>query len=187
MKRYTSWRWWSIGLRGVAAVIFGLLALYSPTAAFLSLVLVFGIFAIVDGVLALSVAMRGTRVSQGAIIARGIISILAGVIALAWPKISAFALLIVIATWAVASGIFEIVVAIRHRHQLTSEGLLILEGVLSIVFGVLLFMAPLAGAIVLGLWVGAYALVWGVMLIVAAFRVRSRIKRAGPMGELATA
>lgn len=187
MTAHTSWRWWSLGLRGAAAIVFGLLALYAPAAAFLSLVVVFGIYALVDGVLALSAAMRGAGVSQGAIVARGVVSILAGVIALAWPGISAFALLFVIAAWAVASGIFEVVMAIRLRRQLVREWLLILEGALSIAFGVLLFLAPLAGAVVLGLWVGAYALVFGVLLVAAAFRMRSRFGRAGPAGELLTA
>ncbi len=185
---YLRWRWWSIALRGVAAVIFGLLALYAPGAAFLSLVFVFGIYAIVDGVLALSMATRGTGMSQGAIIARGIVSILAGVIALGSPGITAFALLIVIAAWAVVGGIFEIAMAIRHRRQLTREWLLVLEGALSIAFGVILFLAPLAGAIVLGLWVGAYALVYGVVMIAAGLRVRSRTRRGRAVwGEPVTA
>jgi uncharacterized membrane protein HdeD (DUF308 family) len=174
---YQRWRWWCIALRGVAAVIFGLLALNAPAVAVLSLVLVFGIYAIVDGALALSLAIRGTGESQGDIIARGLVSILAGGIALAWPGITLFALLFVIAAWAVVGGILEIVTAIRHRQQLTREWLLVVEGALSIAFGVILFLAPLAGAIVLGLWVGAYALVFGVLMIAAGLRVRSRTHR----------
>lgn len=178
---YLRWRWWSIALRGVAAVIFGLLALYAPAVAFLSLVFVFGIYALVDGVLALSMAIRGTGESQGAIVARGLVSILAGVLALAWPGITALALLFVIAAWAVVGGILEIVMAVRHRKQLTREWLLVVEGTLSIAFGVVLFFAPLAGAIVLGLWVGAYALVLGVLMIAAGLRVRSRTRRGEVM------
>ncbi|MGN6105147.1 MAG: HdeD family acid-resistance protein, partial [Kofleriaceae bacterium] len=140
----------------------------------LALVIVFGIYAIIDGALALTMAARGTGESQGSIIARGIISILAGVLTLGWPGISALALLLVIASWAVVAGILEIAMAIKHRKQLRREWLLVVEGVVSIAFGVLLFIAPMAGAIALGIWVGVYALIFGVLLIAAALRVRKR-------------
>jgi len=187
MKRYMTWRWWSIALRGVAAIVLGLLSLYAPAITFLSLVIVFGIYAIIDGVLALSMAVRGTGSSQGAIVLRGIVSIIAGVLVLAWPGVSALALLVVIGVWAIVAGILEIIVAIWHRKELEHEWLLGLEGALSLAFGVLLLFSPLAGAITLGLWVGVYALVFGVLLVGAGFRMRSRQKKAAPppSGQLA--
>jgi uncharacterized membrane protein HdeD (DUF308 family) len=106
-------------------------------------------------------------------VVRGLISVAAGFVALFWPGITGFVLLLVIGAWAVTSGILEIVMAVRMRKQLEHEWLLGIEGALSIVFGVLLFLSPLAGAIVLGLWVGAYALVIGGMLIGTGFRLRS--------------
>jgi uncharacterized membrane protein HdeD (DUF308 family) len=91
----------------------------------------------------------------------------------------------VIAAWAIISGILEIVMAVRIRKEIKGEWLLALEGVLSIVFGVLLSIAPLAGAIVLGLWVGAYALVLGGMLIASAFRLRRHVREHPEMAAAA--
>jgi uncharacterized membrane protein HdeD (DUF308 family) len=169
-----TWRWWTIALRGLVAIAFGILAMIAPGKAFLSLVLLFGVYAIVDGVLALVLAPRRVQ-SRGAPIARGIVSIAAGVIAFVWPGITAFALLLVIAAWAIVSGFLEIATAIQLRKQLEGEWLLGLEGVLSIAFGVLLLLSPLVGAIVLGLWIGAWALVLGGMEISTALRVRSYV------------
>jgi uncharacterized membrane protein HdeD (DUF308 family) len=167
------WRWWTVVLRGAAAILFGLFALFAPGRAFVSLVLLFGIYAIIDGVLALGLGFTEHVYSRGAMIARGIVSILAGVLALVWPGISALALLVVIAAWAIVAGAIEIVTAVRLRKELEHEWLLGLEGAFSIGFGVLLLLSPLAGAIVLGLWVGAYALVFGGMQIETGLRLRS--------------
>jgi hypothetical protein len=101
---------------------------------------------------------------------RGLVSIVAGLIAFLMPGITAFALLVVIAAWAIVAGISEIAMAVRLRKMIEYEWLLGLEGALSIAFGVLLLLSPLAGAIVIGLSIGAYALVLGGMLIVEAFR-----------------
>jgi uncharacterized membrane protein HdeD (DUF308 family) len=174
MTRTTSWRWWTVALRGVVAILFGILAMIRPGAAFLTLVLLFGAYAIIDGVLALVLASRRVE-HRGALIARGIASIAAGIIAFVWPGITAFALLIVIAVWAIVSGALETVTAIQMRKQLEGEWLLALEGVLSIIFGVLLLFSPLVGAIVLGLWIGVWALVLGGMEISTALRLRSYV------------
>jgi uncharacterized membrane protein HdeD (DUF308 family) len=172
MVRFKKWRWWTVALRGVAAILFGLVSLWAPGVTFVWLVMVFGIYAIVDGALALALAARPIQ-SRVAMVGRGLVSILAGVLALTLPGITALALLLVIAAWAIVSGIFEIVMAIQLRKQIEGEWLLGVEGVLSIVFGILLMLAPLAGAIVLGIWIGAYALVFGGMQVGTAFRLRS--------------
>jgi uncharacterized membrane protein HdeD (DUF308 family) len=174
MARFTRWRWWTVALRGGVAILFGILAMIRPGTAFLSLVLLFGAYAIIDGVLALILASRPVQ-PRGALIARGIASIAAGIIAFVWPGITAFALLFVIAAWAIVSGALETATAIQMRKQLEGEWLLALEGVLSIVFGVLLLLSPLVGAIVLGLWIGAWALVLGGMEISTALRLRSYV------------
>ena len=174
MMRFRRWRWWTIALRGAVAIAFGILALVSPGTAFLSLVLLFGAYAIIDGVLALVLASRRVQ-PRGALIARGLASIAAGIITWVWPGITAFVLLIVIAAWAIVAGVLEIVMAIQMRKQLEGEWLLGLEGVLSIAFGVLLLLSPLGGAIVLGLWIGAWALVLGGMQIGTALRLRSYV------------
>jgi len=181
MKRTSSrWRWWTVVLRGIAAIVFGLLSLFVPGVAFLSLVLLFGIYAIIDGVLALSLGFREAAAPRGGMVVRGLVSIVAGLVALIWPGISAFVLLLVIASWAIVSGILEIVMAVRMRKQLEHEWLLGIEGGLAIAFGVLLFLSPLAGAIVLGLWVGAYALVIGGMLVGTGLRLRSYLRSHPP-------
>jgi uncharacterized membrane protein HdeD (DUF308 family) len=174
MTKFTRWRWWTVALRGIVTILFGVLAMVAPGAAFVWLVLVFGVYSIVDGALALALASRRVQ-PRFALIARGLVSIAAGVIALVWPRITAFALLIVIASWAIVSGILEVVTAIQMRKQLEGEWLLALEGILSIAFGVLLFLSPLVGAIVLGLWIGAYALLLGGAEISTALRLRSYV------------
>jgi uncharacterized membrane protein HdeD (DUF308 family) len=175
MIRLKKWRWWTVALRGAAALLFGILSVFVPGITFLSLVILFGIYAIIDGSLALALASRPIQ-PRAAMVARGLVSILTGVLALMLPGITAFALILVIASWAIVSGILEIVMAVQLRKQIKGEWLLAVEGVLSIGFGVLLFVAPLAGAIVLGLWIGAYALVLGGMLIGSAFRLRSYVR-----------
>lgn len=167
------WRWWSVGLRGIAALALGIISLFYPGLTFLGLVYVFGIYAIIDGLLAFALASKDIVQPRGWIILRGIISIAAGIIALVVPRITAIALLIVIASWAIVAGISEIVLAVRFRKLIHHEWLLAVEGVLSIAFGIVLFLAPLLGAIVIGLWIGAYALVLGGMLIASAFRLRA--------------
>jgi uncharacterized membrane protein HdeD (DUF308 family) len=173
-----------VTLRGVAALLLGILSLFFPAAAFLSLVILFGAFALVDGVLAFGLAPKLPGSLKYAVIARGVVSILAGSLALFVPGISAFVFVMVIAAWAVASGVLEIVMAVRMRHQLEREWLLALEGGLSIAFGVLLFLSPLAGAIVLGLWIGAYALVLGGLLIGTSLRLR-RYEHEPPLAAAA--
>lgn len=174
MTRLTRWRWWSVALRGLLAIAFGILVMIRPVAGFLSLVLLFGAYAIIDGALALVLASWRVQ-PRGALIARGIASIAAGIIAFVWPGITAYVLLIVIAAWAIVSGALETVTAIQMRKQLEGEWLLALEGVLSIVFGVVLLLSPLVGAIVLGVWIGAWALVLGGMEISTALRLRSYV------------
>jgi uncharacterized membrane protein HdeD (DUF308 family) len=176
MMRLKRWRWWTVALRGIAAILFGILSVFAPGITFVSLVLLFGAYSIVDGALALALASRPIQ-PRFPLIARGMVSIVAGVLALVLPGITGFALLLVIASWAIVSGVLEIVMAIQLRKEIEGEWLLAVEGVLSVAFGVLLVLAPLAGAIVLGLWIGAYALVLGGMLVATAFRLRSYAHR----------
>ena len=177
--------WRGIALRGIATILLGIVSIVLPGAAFMSLVIVFGVYAIVDGGIELIAAARAPAPGRWSAIFRGLISMVAGVLALVWPSITAFVLLMLIAGWAVVAGISEVAAAIRLRKEITGEWLLALQGVLSIVFGVALVIAPLVGAIVIGLWVGSYALVIGALLIALAFRLRKAL-RAGP-GKLAAA
>jgi uncharacterized membrane protein HdeD (DUF308 family) len=118
----------------------------------------------------------------GALLIEGIAGIVASAITVAWPGITALALVFVIAAWAIVTGAFELVAAVRLRKHITGEWLLALGGIASVVFGVLLILAPVAGAVVIALWVGAYTLVFGVLMIALGFRLRSwgKTAHAGP-------
>jgi uncharacterized membrane protein HdeD (DUF308 family) len=103
----------------------------------------------------------------------GIVGIAAAVVTVAWPGITALVLVYVIAAWAIITGVLEIAAAIRLRRHVRHEWLLVLGGIASLVFGILLMIAPLAGALVLAIWVGVYSLVFGVMLLALGLRLRS--------------
>jgi uncharacterized membrane protein HdeD (DUF308 family) len=174
--------WWILALQGVAAIVFGLLALIWPEITLLALVFLFAAYALTDGVLALIGGIRrggdGERPDWWRI-ARGLVGIAAGIIAFAMPDITAFALLLVIATWAIVSGAIEVVAAYQLREVLRGEWLLALEGVLSILFGIVLIAFPGAGALAVVWLIGAFAIVSGVLMFMTAFRLRGRARRTG--------
>jgi uncharacterized membrane protein HdeD (DUF308 family) len=131
----------------------------------------FGAYALVDGVFNV-IAFFRVASHQWALLIEGVVGIVAGVITFAMPAITAIALLYLIAFWAILTGIFEIVAGIRLRKAIANEWLLLMMGVLSLLFGFLILFAPGAGALAIMLWIGAYALVFGVFLLALAFRLR---------------
>jgi uncharacterized membrane protein HdeD (DUF308 family) len=167
--------WWTIALRAVAALLLGVIAIFMPGLTLAAIVIVFGIYAIVDGVLAIIAAVRGFRRKDrwGAMLLEGVVGIVAGAIALAQPGIGALALTYLVAAWALATGALEIVAAIRLRKTIRGELLLIIAGILSIVLAVLVAVFPGAGALLLVWWIGAYAIAYGLISLVLAFRVRT--------------
>lgn len=172
--------WWAVALRGVLAVIFGLLALIWPGITILVLVALFGAYCLVDGVAAIGIALfGGAERFEGAaagrrpwLVVEGIAGVIAGIITFAWPNITTLALLWLIAFWALVTGIMEIVAAIRLRRELQGEWLLIISGALSVVFGVLLIVWPASGALALVTLIAIYALIFGVALIGLGLRLR---------------
>ena len=171
--------WWIIALQGVAAVVFGILALVWPGITLLALVFLFGAYAIVDGVLALITGFR--RAGGGPDwwrVVQGVAGIAAGVIAFALPDITAYALLLVIAAWAIVSGAAELVAAYQLREVIRGEWLLALDGVVAIIFGIVLIAFPSAGALAVVWLIGAYAIVSGVILLMLAFQRRGRAPSA---------
>jgi uncharacterized membrane protein HdeD (DUF308 family) len=171
--------WWAFVLRGIFAVLFGVLTFFRPGMALLTLVFLFGIYAISDGVFSIIAAFRRTRDDEQpwwALLLSGVLSIIAGVIAFFLPPLAAMALLYLIAAWAIVTGIMAIVAAIRLRKQIEGEWLMVLSGVLSLLFGIFLITFPGAGALAVILWIGAYAFVLGIMLIVLGFRLRSFVR-----------
>jgi len=167
--------WWLLALRGLAAVIFGGLAFVWPGITLLTLIWLFGAFALVNGILSLVLATKAPKGYPrfGSLILGGLLGILAGLLTFVMPGITALGLLILIAAWALITGILEIVAAIKLRKTITGEWMLILAGLASVVFGILLILQPAAGALVMVLWIGAYALVFGILLFVLAFKMRS--------------
>jgi len=166
--------WWAIALRGVTAIIFGVLAFVLPALSLFALILMFGAYAIVEGIFNIIAAARG-RSGEGPrwlLLLEGLVSIAAGIVTFALPGLTALVLVYVIAAWAMVTGILEIIAAVRVRKQITGEVWWILSGILSVVFGVLLMIAPGAGALALVLWIGAYAVIFGALLVGLAFRLR---------------
>jgi uncharacterized membrane protein HdeD (DUF308 family) len=171
--------WWALALRGVLAVVFGIVALRWPVGMIEVLVLFFGANALVDGVLALIAAVRGSATGGRwwGMLIQGILGIVTGIIVLLmWgtPLIAfiIWALVIVIGAWAIAIGIFEIAAAVRLRKEIEGEWLLALRGVLAIVFGVVLLARPMAGALAVVWLIGAFSIALGVLNLILAFRLR---------------
>lgn len=166
-----NWGW--IALRGLVAVLFGILTLFMPLASLAALVLLFGAFALVDGVSnIIAVLRKRSGRPWWALLLQGLASIGAGLITLFVPGLTAIALLYVIAAWACVSGIFSIVAAIRLRKEIKGEGWLIASGILSVALGILLGLFPGAGALALVMWIGAYSVIFGVLLFALAFKLR---------------
>lgn len=172
--------WWIVLLRGLAAIAFGLLAWTTPGLTILSLVLLWGAYALVDGVAALVAGWKAKGGSQPVwhIILVGVVGIAAGLFTFVSPGLTELALLMLIAAWAAITGLFQIVAAIRLRKDIANEWYLILSGVLSLVFGVLMFVNPGAGAIAL-LWViAAFSVAFGALLVGFAFQLRKHASTA---------
>jgi uncharacterized membrane protein HdeD (DUF308 family) len=169
--------WWAVGLRGVLAIVFGLIALFLPGATMLSLVLVFAAYVFVDGVFAIVSAVRAARQNErwGSLMLEGIVNIAAAAVAVLWPGITVLAFVFLVAFWAILTGILELVAAFRLEMR-DGRGWLIFGGLVSLIYGALLIVAPMIGAVVLTWWLGAYALLFGVSLVVLAFRLRARLE-----------
>jgi uncharacterized membrane protein HdeD (DUF308 family) len=165
--------WWAVSLRGLAGILFGIITLLAPGISLAALVLLFGAYAFADGVLTIITAIRRRGADRWwLLLLNGLVGIAAGILTLLWPGITALALLYVIAAWALVTGVLEIAAAIRLRKAITGEWLLALSGVLSIALGVMLVLWPGAGALAIVIWIGAYALVFGVLLLALGLRLR---------------
>jgi uncharacterized membrane protein HdeD (DUF308 family) len=166
--------WWVVLLRGLAGIIFGLVTFFEPGISLAALVLLFGAYAFVDGVFSIVTAVRRRGADRWwLLLLEGIAGILAGIATLIWPAITAIVLLYLIAAWALVTGVLEIAAAIRLRKVITGEWLLALSGVASVILGVLLIIAPGPGALAVVIWIGAYAFVFGALLIGLSLRLRS--------------
>jgi uncharacterized membrane protein HdeD (DUF308 family) len=175
--------WWALAIRGAIAILFGLAALLRPDIALQALILLFGAYALVDGVFAVVGVFGGTRggTPRWLLLIEGIAGILAGLIAFVLPGLTAVVLLYLIAVWAIVTGIFEIASAIRLRQEITGEWALIIGGALSVLFGVILaVIGPVAGLLSLIWLIGVYAVAFGILILITSFQVRGRDASSGP-------
>jgi len=167
--------WWVLALRGVAALLFGIGAFLWPGLTIGVLVLLFGAYALADGIFAIiaGIATRKEQERWWLMLLVGLAGVLTGVLTLLWPGITALILLYFIAGWSMVTGILQIAAAIRLRKEIEGEWLLALAGVGAVIFGLLLVSLPGAGALALIWLIGSYALLYGILLLVLAFRLRS--------------
>ena len=175
MSNLLAQNWWAIALRGVVAILFGIIALVMPGAALLAFVLLFAAYMLIDGVLAI---IAGVRTAQrhdrwGWLILEGILDFVAGGIAVVWPVITIVAFVFLMGAWAIVTGVLLFGASFRLNIP-HSRWLMALAGAASLIWGVLLIIWPVIGAVVLTWWIAAYALVFGVAMLVLAFRLRGR-------------
>jgi uncharacterized membrane protein HdeD (DUF308 family) len=173
MNSVLTGRWWTLALRGAAAIAFGVIAFLLPGLTLEIFVLLFAVYAIVDGIFAILAGMRAAEHSERwwPFLLEGLLDVAAGVIIVLWPGLSLLALVIVVGAWAVVTGIALLIAAFRlgRRH---GEWLLVLNGLVSLLLGVYFLISPIAGILVLAWWIGAYALIFGVLLVALALRLR---------------
>jgi uncharacterized membrane protein HdeD (DUF308 family) len=167
LVRVLSRNWWAIALRGVLGILFGLIALFLPGATMLSLVLLFAAYTLVDGVFGIVSAVRAARQHErwGFLLFEGIIDIITAAVAFLWPGITVVAFVLLVAVWAILTGAMMLAAAFRLDID-DGRWWLVFAGLVSLIYGVLLVVAPMIGAVVLTWWLGAYALVFGVSLLV---------------------
>lgn len=173
--------WWMLAVRGAIALLFGILALVWPSLTLLWLVALFAAYALLGGVVSVIGAVRNRQNDEGwwLILLLGLVSIGAGVIAIVYPGLTALVLVLVMGANALVTGVLDIATAIRLRKAIRGEWLLILSGIASVVFGVLVFLFPGAGALALVWLISVHAIVTGILLLVLAFRVRSWARTVG--------
>jgi len=173
--------WWMVLLRGVLIALFGIIALVSPGIALLTLVFLFGFYAILDGVVAVVMGVRARKTAAHWVwpVVQGVLSVIAGIVALAWPGVTALALLFVVAFWAIVMGVAEIAEAFTARRAgAHAWGWTLVAGIVNVLFGLALLVWPATGILALIWLVGLFALIGGVILIGWAFRIRAIAKGA---------
>jgi uncharacterized membrane protein HdeD (DUF308 family) len=165
--------WWLVLLRGIVAILFGLLTIMWPGLSLLTFVLLFGVFALFDGGLALGAAiMGGSAEPRWWLALVGLLGIAAGALALLWPGITGLVLLIFIAAWAITAGVFEVMGAIKLRKEIEGEWWLITTGILSVLFGFLILLFPGAGALSIAFIIGWFAILYGALLVGLSWRLK---------------
>lgn len=189
MLKLLTRNWWLVALRGLLAVIFGVLALIWPQITLSALVILFGVYILIDGIFTVISALRDREqyVHWGLLLLEGLAGIAIGVLTFIWPGITALVLLYLIVAWALVTGVLEIIAAFQLRKEIENEWLLGLGGVASLVFGVLALIWPASGALAIVWIIGIYAIIFGVVLIALGFRLRNLHQKAEPEGTVQSA
>ena len=174
MRQFFAYAWKLLLLRGITAVLFALVAIFLPAIAFSTLILLFGAWLIANGILTIigSIQSRTEDSNWWIALLAGLISLLLGIYTYARPLVTAGSIMILVGIWAIIFGIAEIIFAFRIRKMIKGEGWLIAGGIISIIFGLLLFANPIQGGITLTLLLGVWALILGIFFIMLGFRVR---------------
>jgi uncharacterized membrane protein HdeD (DUF308 family) len=163
-------------VRGAIAIAFGVLTLVWPTLTVLALAIVFGVYALVDGVMRIVDAVRDhERPRRWVAVLSGVVSVAAGIVSLIWPGITALVLALLVGVWAVVTGVTDIVSAIRLRKQIRGEIFLVVIGILSVVAGALIIFQPIAGALGIAVVIGAFAVLYGGVLVYLGYRLRKLV------------
>ena len=167
-------RWWVLLVRGICAIALGVCAIAWPGITLVTLVYVFGAFTLIDGVASILLGIRGE--ADGTVwwtlVLLGVLAIVAGIIAFAWPGLTLLVLLTIIAASAIVRGVFEIIAAIRLRKVIDDEWILGLSGLMSIIFGGLIMYRPDVGLVAIALLIGAYMVALGILAIALSLRLR---------------
>lgn len=176
-------KWWVFLLRGLVAILFGALALIWPQITLLTLVIIFGAFVLLDGIFSViaGITSRKENFYWWTLLFTGLLEIAIGLLTLFWPNVTGIVLLYLIASWAVIIGILDIVLAIQIRREIKNEWMLILDGIFSVLIGVLLFVFPAASAMAVAWLIGLFAIFLGIVFIILAFRLR---KLAGELERM---
>lgn len=176
--------WWTLALRGLAAILFGVAAFVWPGLTLIALTLLFGVYALLDGALALATAFitHPDGPLGWALLAEGLLGIGTGLLAFFWPGLTALAMVYLIAAWSIATGAAEIGAAIQLRKDIEGEWLLALVGLLSVGFGLALAFRPGTGTLALIWLIGAFAFGFGILLLVLAFRLRAWVQQLPTLG-----
>jgi len=181
---------WLLVARGIFAVIFGLVALFWPGITLAALVLLFGVYALMDGIFAIAAAITGAdpRSRWWMLVLEGVAGIVAAAITFMWPGITAIALLYLIAAWFIVTGVLEIAAAVRLRREIRGEWLMVLSGIVSVLFGAYIALFPGLGALAIAWLIGTVSIFFGVLMIGLGWRLRSHLRsattRAGHPGQV---
>jgi uncharacterized membrane protein HdeD (DUF308 family) len=166
--------WWLVALRGVAGILFGIMAFIWPGTTLTALVLLLGAYLFIDGIATIAHSISARKVNDvwWLMLLEGIATLIFGALTLFWPGLTGILLISMIAVWSIITGVLEIVSAVRMRKVIDNEWMLIISGIFSVLFGLALIIFPLAGAISIAFIIGTYAIIFGIFTLMFAFRLR---------------